>query len=306
MTSTMTDVAPAVERARDWLISVHAEATQGSDSPVSLLLHTTLGLWLCETAFGIGDARPTIVEISARLGDMERQGGLDLAKCDSHLLLYCTAILKEYGESIPTLDAYVDMSAKAMTEHPDGSALEASELFPARFLLWRQGLGPEPVASLFQPAGMPEEGLLFANSLISGTIAKAVGASTTFGKLSNTTMSDDLEAVTHALPIWMLAALRRNHIEAGARLLRAMAYLGLGKTAAYDQGIDFLLMQQHPAGYFGFWAKVVSEVRLRDPNFVERESLHLPVTTACLWTLAEAADPGFLLYERVPVPRDTN
>ncbi|GEM_PF-5681867 len=77
MTSTMTDVAPAVERARDWLISVHAEATQGSDSPVSLLLHTTLGLWLCETAFGIGDTRPTIVEISARLGDMERQGGLE-------------------------------------------------------------------------------------------------------------------------------------------------------------------------------------------------------------------------------------
>ena len=302
MTSNVTDVASAVERAREWLISVDAEAAQGSETPVTLLFHTTLGLWLCEAAFGIGDARPTVVDISTRLGQMERNGGLDLASCDSHLLLYCAAILRGYGESIPTLDAYVDMSAKAIAEHPDGSALEASELFPARFLLWRQGLVPEPVAPIFQPAGMPKEGLLFADSLISGTIAKAVGASTTFGRLHNNTGSDDLEAVTHVLPIWMLAALRRNHIEEGARLLRTMAYLGLGKTATYDQGIGFLLMQQHPEGYFGFWAKVVDEIRLKNPDFAERESLHLPVTTACLWTLAEASDPGFLLYERVPVP----
>jgi hypothetical protein len=304
MTSTVTEIGSAVERAQKWLLKVDAEAVQGSAIPVSLLLHTTLGLWLCEAAFGIGDARPNVVDISTRLGQMERNGDLDLARCDSHLLLYCAAILRGYGESIPTLDAYVDMSAKAIAEHQDGSALEASELFPARFMLWRQGLVPEPVAPIFQPTGMPEEGLLFADSLISGTIAKAVGASTTFGRLNNTAGSEGLEAVTHALPIWMLAALRRNHIEEGARLLRTMAYLGLRETAAYDQGISFLLMQQHPEGYFGFWAKVVDEIRLKSPDFAERESLHLPVTTACLWTLAEAADPGFLLYERVPVPTD--
>ena len=127
-------------------------------------------------------------------------------------------------------------------------------------------------------------------------------ASTAFGRADKAAGSDDLDSVAHALPIWMLAALRRNHLEAGARLIRTMAYVGLRETTAYAQGIGFLLMQQHPEGYFGFWAKVVSEVRLKNAEFEERESLQLPVTTACLWTLAEAAEPGFALYDRAPVP----
>ena len=128
MTFSEADIAAAAERAREWLLSVHADAIQASEPSMTLLLHVTLGLWLCDTASGIGDARPALGEIAARLGRTERKGGLNLTGADSHLLLYCAAILKGMGESHPTLDAYVARSAEALAEHTDGSALEASEL----------------------------------------------------------------------------------------------------------------------------------------------------------------------------------
>ena len=188
-----------------------------------------------------------------------------------------------------------------MGAHVDSSIQETTELFGARFLLSKLRLGQEPKPPALDLTGLDDSvNLLLASNETAKSIATRITASTMYGLSSPTRESQGLESLREALAIWTLSSLRQYHLEEGARFLRAMAYLGLRETSAFHQGIDFLLEQQND-GYFGFWAAIALKLRSQAPEFDERESLHLPVTTACLWTLAEAAKPSLRDVRQVPL-----
>jgi hypothetical protein len=92
-----------------------------------------------------------------------------------------------------------------------------------------------------------------------------------------------------------LAYLQQYDLEFGARLLRAATYTGVVRTQGLAWGVEYICRQQRPDGAFGYIAtNLVDGVELEDK--LVNISYHLPVTTACLWTITELTLPGFRLF----------
>ena len=99
------------------------------------------------------------------------------------------------------------------------------------------------------------------------------------------------------VPVWMLSSLREYDLELGALLLRTMGYLKLRRDPVLREGLDFLLVQQQPDGRFGFLGREVARRRGAGARRDAVWALYVPITLCCLWALAEASNPRFVLLQ---------
>ncbi len=94
--------------------------------------------------------------------------------------------------------------------------------------------------------------------------------------------------------------LRRYDLPRGARMLRAMAYLG-STGEEWRECLRFLLLHQRLDGAFGFYGLEERKLRETMPaGFCATMDLSLVVTVECLWTLAEST--GWRLLASFPQP----
>lgn len=93
-----------------------------------------------------------------------------------------------------------------------------------------------------------------------------------------------------------LGYLASYDLELGCRLLRAANYAGADNCLVQRWGIEFLARHQQPNGAFGFIAMDLSDdIDPLDTRLIY--AYYLPITVACLWTIAELSIPGFYLLD---------
>ena len=93
-----------------------------------------------------------------------------------------------------------------------------------------------------------------------------------------------------------LGCLASYDLELGSRLLRAANYAGADNCLVQRWGIEFLARQQQPNGAFGFIATdLLDDIDPSDTRLIN--AYYLPVTAACLWSIAELSKPGFHLFD---------
>jgi len=82
-----------------------------------------------------------------------------------------------------------------------------------------------------------------------------------------------------------------------------MTYLGI-QNEAYRDCLEFLLLHQRPEGAFGFLGMEEHSFAVHNVEQIPAElALYLPVTVACLWTLAEANSATVRLYDSLAAMR---
>ncbi len=201
-------------------------------------------------------------------------------------------ILRALGCRSETLESFVRDVAGAVPTGGRGGP----ELFPARFLLHRLGLHPAPDAYPIGAGPLLRDANPFRGdeSLIR-SVASRVAAATAYGRTVCSRDAALRQKLAMVVPVWMLSCLREYDLELGALLLRTIGYLGLRRDHVVREGIDFLLVQQQPDGRFGFLGREVARLRTAGARRDAVWTLYVPITVCCLWAIAEASNPRFVL-----------
>ena len=288
-------IGRAAALASAWLVGLVQRPDGAGLPPLATVLQSLVGCWICERglAAGAGDRRLRALarEVARRL-DLERPALVALRRCDAGLVLLCGGILRALGCPSATLEAFIRTLAHAVPGRGPG----APELFPVRFLLNRLGLHPHPGRHELRAPDLLQAPNPFRGGESSvRSVASRVAAATAYGR---TVCSPDAELrkrLAVVVPVWMLACLREYDLELGALLLRTMGYLRLRRDRVFREGLAFLLVQQQPDGRFGFLARDVARRRAAARRRDAVHALHLPLTVCCLWAIAEASNPRFVL-----------
>jgi hypothetical protein len=101
-----------------------------------------------------------------------------------------------------------------------------------------------------------------------------------------------------------LNAARNYDLLGMLRCLRACAYAGAESGFGSRTAVDFLVRSRCPSGCFGFYETPASIFDRRGTDADSLLSLQLAVTMQALWALAELADPGWRLFEKLQPTED--
>ncbi|MGI0014511.1 MAG: DUF6895 family protein, partial [Nitrososphaera sp.] len=287
-------------RARTWLQGLSELTCSDTRIPMTSILQIFVGLWICEKALGTDTgksvAQSLACEVQRRLDLEEQDASSALLRCDAALVLLSAGILRVFDSKSTTMELFIQKVAFSIQVHEDQDQTEAAELFATRFILHNLHLHPEPgtyrVNSPRITSGM---NLFQADESVIRLVTANIAAATAYGQKPPSVEPELLEQLAIALSVWMLYYLRQYNLEVGTLLLRTMNYLHLREVAAFQTGLNFVIAQQQPDGRFGFLAPEASHIRSIKPDLDEILDLYLPLTVSCLWAIAEATDPDFIL-----------
>ena len=177
--------------------------------------------------------------------------------------------------------AAADVLRRSRPELADGDLIACATLLWHLKLIDKQPRRPRvnTDALVFTGAGKPA-----ARAAIG-----ALEAATAFG-MARVSVSD---ALADALDGAAMAGLQDYDLDFACQALRARAYVSNRRGLASQTALRFLLSNQDVDGSFGFFDDAIARtVRGIDP----RLELKMPVTLACLWTIAEMHLAGYRLF----------
>lgn len=286
-------------RAEDWLLTLAAtDGSRGEATADDLgdLLRILFGVWLCERATQEAPS-PPFLDLTERVEDQlrgaEAAGAFNPFAYDAKLLLLCHRILAEQGRQAFGITGFARALAAALGVGPTvplryaGEALLLAQLSyaaaPPRMTVGSEDLGGDPGT------------LLRADGARIRAVCDTIAAATQFGVVPLRSDGDVRAALVEVLPIVLIASLRRNDLDTGAALLRAIRYLRLRNTREIQQATMFVADQQQGDGKFGYFAVELAAIARARPEapFDALRQLYLPVTVSCLWSLAETVSPVF-------------
>lgn len=272
------------------------------------MFQSLIGCWICEKALVANEELSCTLflaqEIQQYLDYKERNPISALLQCDSALLLVSVGILRALNRTSKSLELFIQklLSNMKMPLHQNLLQEQSIELFTIHLLLNQLHLYEDPSAYAFHlPLAFSERNVFQAEEALIRSLAAEIAAATSYGQKAFVAEQEVLSLLAVGLPIWMLSYLRQYNLEVGAWLLRTMNYLHMKEDKAFHMGLRFICEQQQIDGYFGFLSLEISKLRAGKVNssFDEVLDLYLPLTLSCLWTIAEAILPNFVLFRSV-------
>jgi hypothetical protein len=270
-----------VELAATWLSDTVRRGPDRVD-PVRAALLGLFGTWLAARS---GAAEEPVDDLAGRVGSLVADDAFDPTAYDPRLLFLCQQVLRERGGEPRVLGAYA--AARAGT-------LRAMEKVPARYaaeVRLLTALGEAPLGDtgrLEHAVPVPAVPLLRLPTRELGRLCGVLAGTTGYGAVPPT--GPLAPALRRAVPVLLLARLRRHDLALGTALLRALRYLRCADCVEAHWATEYLLCQQRPDGAFGDGVPAVD----------------LAVTVSALWSLVEVASPGFHLVQGggrpAPVP----
>jgi hypothetical protein len=225
----------------------------------------------------------TVPEVAARVA-VALAGPQRWERVPPALALTVHAVLALHGCAVPELAAFVERIRDVLASRPPTSAAADLELCEKRLLLHGLGLADRP--PLLSPAqldALVRALPLRASSDDLATVLLAVGSATGYGTLDHK-RGAATEEITALLLGYAVREFRAGDLATGCALVRAANHLvGLSRNRA-TRFVDHIQMQQRPDGGYGLVIGPEAALEVR-----------LPMTLACLWTLAELRD-DFRLY----------
>jgi hypothetical protein len=255
------------------------------------VLQSMLGVWVCDCALDEASVDMHIL-VDIALDGLRTID--DLHAVDTKLLFLCLQAFEREGRASPAIRGLGESIARSLTELPSIPTRHAG-IAAVLYELGYAGIraGAIPVAA--------EPGI---DALLCGSPEKlrrvcgAVAAESHFG--ARRVRPERFVGLRRVLPILLLQTLRSYDLDTGAMLLRTARYLRLRTGGRLDESISFVIDQQDWDGRFGFFAVERSAFResaeLR--HFDDVLSLHLPITSACAWALAEVMRGGGVVFAR--------
>ena len=294
--------------SRAWLFALAGQRSEESSAPNDDLLKILIGVWLCERACGQVQPSPAfhhlILMLEERLHSDSSAGTFNPAAYDTKLLLLSHLALSAHHRRVCALEQFARQLAAAFGE------LESVPLYymGEAVLLARLGYGEYPPVPLLRAEDAGQDGLRLLSAGKSQIIEVCdnISAATHFGRQPLRAEAEIKRYLGNLLPVILLQSLREYDLEMGTMLLRVARYLRLSRTRAVRLAVEFLVDQQQIDGRFGYFAIECERIaRSSELNSVDTTSrLYLPVTVACLWSLAESLVPGLNLFsfpQRQPI-----
>ncbi len=106
------------------------------------------------------------------------------------------------------------------------------------------------------------------------------------------------EILLAVIPAWILDFARNYRLASLASALRILVYVGGIEPEVTEDAVRFLLDQQNPSGWFGFFGPELARIRNKGRPFDANSELYLPTTLACHWALIESASQYRFLAPR--------
>jgi hypothetical protein len=264
----------------------------GSTHRLQDSLRILIGHWICER--GLGDAAATTESFAGRLANSVSVSMTDeVLKCEPGSLLLSLGILRTYNHHSDVLERSAAELVEAYSRHRVESI---NSLFDIRFLAHQLGLGPRPTDDAGDIAILESrvDPIWSSHDSVRRTV-RAICRITEYGG-RNLDERQTHPLLTVALPIWTIAYLREDNLELAASLMRCLSYLQLCTSPALSTAIIHLASQQRPDGGFQSGAdptlRVIGAV-------TDAEETVLRLNLSCLWALAEATNPDFVLLRSV-------
>jgi len=278
-------------RAREWLVAICTAYDSGPEKE-AILTSAAIGVYLCDALDDIAPNQESLKVIRRLRAHIEKASSSAYGLgCSQLLLTQC--ILSHYGYPSEILSTFAVSAAKSLVNQ---DAQQLFEYVTNGLLLFRLGLNstpPEPVITTIADTNSNALALLLADVNGLRQFCDRIALATVFGysKASEETFG----VAAQILPPIAMQRLRMYDLEIGAMLLRAMLYLGLGKSQVAQVGLRFLEFQQCSNGAFGYYAIALNRGKTSQHKSAILR-LCLSTTTACLWTIAEFSIPGFRLF----------
>jgi hypothetical protein len=265
------------------------------------LFQIVLGIFVCERVLESRQPSPAFARIlgsvEARLG--ESPTAFDGYAYDAKLLFLCLRILTSAGRNPHGIEEFAREIA---------AALDSVDEIPRRHtgeavLLAELGLCAtrEPAVDKTVAEAVSDLTLLTADRAVLRDLAGRIEAATQFGLRPLEDPHGFAARAAWLLRVSSLQAFREYDLELGALLLRVVHYLRAPSRAQTQAPIEYLADQQHGDGRFGYLARELGRLGIDDRLAAARD-VHLPLTVAATWTLAEATVPAFRLFGPLGAP----
>jgi hypothetical protein len=288
-------------RACTWLLGLYELMHADTSIPITSLLQTLVGCWICEKALmervRQSGAQSLALEVQKRL-EIAEEALPTLLSSDAALVLLSAGILRKLNVRNAVIELLIEQIAS--TIQIDRDQPDITEIFTTHFLLRNLNTHIAPCSYTFtSPWNVHGINPFQPNELVIRSLTADIAAVTAYGQKTLSAEPEFLRELVIVLPIWMLYYLHQHNLEVGTLLLRTMSYLHLREDMAFQMGLNFILAQQQLDGRFGFLAPEISRLRSIKPGFDDLFELYLPLTVSCLWAIAEATDPGFILFSSI-------
>ncbi len=299
----MAAAARAISRTRDGLGRLlDAAIHRDEDASPRRYYEIMLASWICHSlpSSSGGAFAETARRIGERLSARPEQDEAHLAQIPLTLTVMVAAILAAQGIAPPYLTAFVRRAADVLLRVPDDDPIADLALCEKRALFHSLGMHPAP-----HPMGHGELmryvqtlALTAPREQIDGLLLR-VNSQTGYGTSSGT--PSPLEGwVEDVLAGLACHALRQYDFVRGCELVRALSYLGASTSATARACVNFLCLHQRADGTFGFFGPEEAILKGEDAGPALELDLRLPITLDCIWTLREATDDGWRLFNALP------
>ena len=211
-----------------------------------------------------------------------------LLECGGPLVLLAYLAAKRLRLPAVGLARYAQLAAREFHVSPASRANR--KMAASGMLLWRVGLLSS--APLRPPLSVDAQSAIGARKAGANAALTNVEAATGFGTKAITAVdgfSDALDAAT-------MAGLQEYDFDFACRALRARTYLSNGGRLAKKTARRFLLSNQDFDGSFGFFDREIELLRSKSRRPDPRVRVKMPVTLACLWTIAEMEPSNYRLF----------
>jgi len=223
---------------------------------------------------------------------LNRRSFESLLDSSPSLVLLCACIADRCGGRAPAvLMDYAELSASGIRGQPSGVS-DPSLILPA-LLAWQLGLlagPPQAYESSVEPERLIGSGPEAARSAM-----VVLEACTMFGLRRVSTpplLAEVLEAIA-------VDRLQDYDLELACRVMRARRYVDSTTSLAVTEFRDFIVANQDDEGSFGLYDRESEVLRTAANSKSADLSLKLPVTLACLWTLAEMDRDDYLIVRDI-------
>lgn len=299
------DELRSISRARQWLDDLSGTLLESETVRPEVLSKILLGHWVCDsrTANAGRAFRESAVRIGEALTLAEANDRVDWSKTAPALKLMVGALLSSQEVFVPFLhsrDGFLRLATEAMNATPATEPFADMPLSEKRVLLHAMALHPPPIRIEFSEVKTFARGLSLSEpgSAIEELLLR-IHSHTSFGTVRANVKHSD-RWIPELLAGLAITYFRKYDLLTGSRILRALCYLG-APAESLAPGIGFLKVHQRPDGAFGFFGIESYELRDKVPDRLALDiELSLPVTIECLWTLAEASNANWRLYQTFP------
>jgi hypothetical protein len=282
------EMSEVAARTLQWLTSVLAEL---ADADTTTVLQAYLSLALCRGLAPHLSAEMVPLLQALRI-TLSLKHSDDLWQCDSDTVLLCCLVQQNLeGQLLPVFAAYAEESTAVFA--PAQTSALTIERYEACLLLHRLGYLPAPTL----PVSIWPDNLF---ALLTGeeeqlhAVATQIAVQTDYGACS-IEVPIGLPTVLQASALQLL---KTYEFRLGCLLLRALVYIGERETLAMRTARAFIIENQEIDGSFGFLAPEITALSAKSIDY-NSLNLQLPVTLACLWTLAETNPKPYSLHRHL-------